>query len=386
MGNVLVLGGGGYVGCVLVEELLAKGYSVRVLDRLFFGRAPIAGFEDRIDLVVEDMRDLDERHLVDCDAVINVGGLSNDPTAEFDPRANHELNTLAAIRAGELAKAAGVTRLIFASTCSIYDRGVGEESDDVVLDETADVEPRAAYAISKLAAERALLEMADDGFAPVVFRKGTVFGFSPRMRYDLVVNTFVRDALASGTIAVHCGGSMWRPLIDVKEVARAYVAALGADAADIRGQVFNLAAGNFRVSELALRARRALRDAGVPCEVEVDYAYRLVRSYRVASDKVQRVLGFVPRVSVEESIGHMVEQIRTHGFTDFSNPRYENIAWFRLLEETVDIVRSHGYALHKPEWDPGSAGAPLLGRAPLAEPGAVGPAGGRREPTAPPVA
>lgn len=355
MRKVLVLGGGGYVGCVLVEELLAKGYSVRVLDRLFFGREPIAGFQDRIELILEDMRDLEPRHLEDCDAVINVGGLSNDPTAEFDPRANEELNTFAAIRAGELAKQAGVPRFVFASTCSIYDRGVGEEADDELLDEDAAVDPRAAYATSKLAAERGLLAMTDADFAPVAFRKGTVFGFSPRMRYDLVVNSFVRDALSRGRLSVHYGGAMWRPLIDVKDVARAYVAALGAPPEAIAGQVFNLSAGNFRISELALRTQRALQDVGVPCELEVDYAYRLVRSYRVAGDKVQRVLGFAPKVSLEESIGHMVEQIRAHGFTDFSNPRYENISWLRLLEETVEIVRSHGYVLHKPQWGSGLA-------------------------------
>lgn len=356
MRKVFVLGGGGYVGCVLVEELLAKGYSVRVLDRLFFGRQPLEAIEDRIELVVEDMRDLDLRHFEGCDAVINVGGLSNDPTAEFDPKANEELNTLAAIRAGELARQAGVPRLIFASTCSIYDRGVGEETDDVLQDEDSPVEPQAAYATSKLAAERALLKMADADFAPVVFRKGTVFGFSPRMRYDLVVNSFVRDALAHGRITVHYGGSMWRPLIDVKDVARAYLAALGAEPHLIRGQVFNLSAGNFRISELALRTRRALRDAGVDCDLEVDWSYRLVRSYRVSADKAARVLGFTPRVTVEESVGHMVDRIRTHGYTDFSNPRYDNIAWLRLLEETAQIVRSHGYVLHKPEWGAAPAG------------------------------
>src|SRR5919108_4030067 len=124
MKKVLVVGGAGYVGCVLVEELLAKGYSVRVLDRLFFGRGPADGFLDRVELIQEDMRDLDASHMSDCGAVINIGGLSNDPTAEFNPRANEELNTVASIRVAEIAKRAGVERMVFGSTCSIYDRGV----------------------------------------------------------------------------------------------------------------------------------------------------------------------------------------------------------------------------------------------------------------------
>jgi nucleoside-diphosphate-sugar epimerase len=351
MKKVLVIGGAGYVGCVLVEELLAKGYSVRVLDRLFFGREPAREFLDRVELVVEDMRDVDRSHVEDCGAVINIGGLSNDPTAEFDPRANEELNTHAAIRVAEVARAAGVQRLIFASTASIYDRGVGEETRDVLMDEDSPVDPKAAYATSKLAAERGILPLADDSFAPVVFRQGTVFGFSPRMRYDLVVNTFVKDALAEGRIHVFYGGAMWRPLIDVKDVARAYVTALECDPDLIRGQVFNLAAGNFRISELALQTQRALRRLGIEVELDVDYSYRLVRSYRISSQKAQRALGFLPRVTLEESIEHMVAEIRRRGLTDFSHPRYYNIEWMKLLEEAVEVVRRHGYVLSKPGWE-----------------------------------
>jgi len=188
MKKVLVVGGAGYVGCVLIEELLAKGYSVKILDRLFFGREPASRFLDRVELIVEDMREFDESLVQDCSAVINIGGLSNDPTAEFNPKANEELNTLASIRVAEISKRAGVERLVFGSTCSIYDRGVGEDVNDLLLDEASDVAPKAAYATSKLAAEGPILALADESFAPVAFRKGTIFGFSPRMRYDLVVN------------------------------------------------------------------------------------------------------------------------------------------------------------------------------------------------------
>jgi nucleoside-diphosphate-sugar epimerase len=348
--KVMVIGGAGYVGCVLVEELLAKGYSVRVLDRLFFGREPFRGLLDRVELIEEDMREFDASHVEDCNAVINIGGLSNDPTAEFNPRANEEMNTRASIRVAEVAKQAGVPRLIFASTASIYDRGVGEETRDVLQDERAAVDPRAAYATSKLAAEQGILALADAEFAPVSFRKGTIFGFSPRMRYDVVLNSFVKDAMWQGKLFVHYGGAMWRPLIDVRDVARAYVVALEAEADDIRGQIFNLARGNFRISELALQAQRALRDLGLPVEVDVDFGYRLVRSYRISSEKIDRVLGFTPKVSVEESIANMVREIRRRGYSDFSHPRYYNIEWMKLLEQTVEIVSRHGYVLEKPEW------------------------------------
>ena len=349
MKKVLVVGGAGYVGCVLVDELLAKGYSVRVLDRLFFGREPAEHFLDRVELVEDDMRDFSPAHVEDCGAVINIGGLSNDPTAEFNPKANEELNTHASIRVAEVARKAGVPRLIFASTASIYDRGVGEEVRDILLDEESDVDPRAAYATSKLAAERAILAMADGDFTPVVFRKGTIFGFSPRMRYDLVVNAFVKDALSRGRMSVHYGGAMWRPLIDVKDVARAYVMALESDPEVIGGQIFNLSGGNFRISELALRVQNTLAELGCPAELDVDYSYRLVRSYRVSGEKILRVLGFQPKVTVEESVEEMVKEIRKRGLTDFSHPRYYNIEWMKLLESAVDIVGRHGYVLAKPE-------------------------------------
>ena len=349
MSKVVVVGGAGYVGCVLVEELLAMGFSVRVLDRMFFGRAPAQGFADRVEFVDADMRDFDDAHVRDASAVINLGGLSNDPTAEFNPKANRELNTDAFIRVAEVAKRCGVPRLIFASSCSIYDRGVGDDVRDILLDEQSPVEPKAAYATSKLAAEQAILPLASETFAPVAFRKGTVFGFSPRMRYDLVVNTFVKDALSKGRITVHHGGAMWRPLIDIRDVARGYVTGLQAPADVVRGEIFNLTAGNFRISELALRVQRALADLGIEASVDADFSYRLVRSYRVSGDKASRILGFRPQVTVEESVGTMVAEIERHGFTDYSHPRYYNIDWMKLLEETVEIVATHGYVLAKPD-------------------------------------
>jgi nucleoside-diphosphate-sugar epimerase len=351
-----VIGGAGYVGCVLVEELLAKGYSVRVLDRLFFGREPIAPLLDRIELVVEDMREFDESHVEDCGAMINIGGLSNDPTAEFNPRANHEMNTEASIRAAAVAKRAGIPRLIFGSTASIYDRGVGRNASDELMDERRDVHPTAAYASSKFEAEQGILRMADADFAPVSFRQGTVFGFSPRMRYDLVVNTFVKDALSTGRMTLFYGGAMWRPLIDVRDVARAYVTALEADLDAIRGQIFNLAAENFRVSELALQVRQALAAAGVETELSVDLEPRMVRSYRMSTQKVERELGFEAGSTVEDSVRRMVREIRRRSYTDFSHPRYYNIEWMKLLEETVAVVSRHGYVLSKPAHTPAVAG------------------------------
>jgi len=342
MRKVLLVGGAGYVGAVLAEELLERGYAVRILDRLYYGRQGLRDVGDRVELVVGDMRAVDSSLLEGVDGVVNVGGLSNDPTAEYNPQANYEMNTLATQRLAELCKAAGVRRYVFASTCSIYDQGVGVDERDLVLDERTVVNPRAAYSGSKYKAEQILLAMAGDDFCPAILRKGTVYGFSPRMRYDLVVNTFVKDALSKGHVTIFYGGEMWRPLVDVRDVARAYILCLEAPEEKVRGEVFNVSHSNYRISELALRVREALRGVGVKVEVRTDYTYRGVRSYRVSTKKTEQVLGFRPVVSEEAAVREMEQKLTAYGYDDFDNPRYYNIRWMKLLEEAAQIVAVTG--------------------------------------------
>lgn len=347
--KVLVVGGAGYVGSVLTHELLERGYAVRILDRLYFGDIGLRDHGDRVELITGDMRALTGDVLENVEAVINVGGLSNDPTAEYNPKANYEMNTLASKQLADLCVANGVRRYVFASSCSIYDRGVSDEARDVLLDEESVVDPRAAYSSSKFEAEKLLLGMAGDDFCPVILRKGTIYGFSPRMRYDLVVNTFVKDALSKGKITVHYGGEMWRPLVEVRDVARAYIACLRANEADVEGQVFNVSFNNIRISELALRVRETFRALGHEIDILSDYSYRGVRSYRVSTAKIQRVLSFRPQITVEESVRHIVEQIHAYGYDDFSNPRYYNIQWMRLLEQAQKVIEITGSVFEAPQ-------------------------------------
>ncbi len=348
MAKILVVGGAGYVGAVLTEELLGRGYAVKVLDRLYYGDDGLRAVRDRIELVVADMRTVGPDVLDGVDAVVNVGGLSNDPTAEYNPQANHEMNTVAPVQLARFCKARGVRRYVCASSCSIYDRGSLHEQADVVQDETFPVAPRAPYSRSKYEAERALLPMADASFCPVLLRKGTVYGFSPRMRYDLVVNTFVKDALTRGVLTLHHGGEMWRPLVDVRDAARAYIACLEAEEEKVRGQIFNWAFQNVRVSELALRVREALRQVGIHVDLRPDYGYKGIRSYRVSAEKIQQVLGVQPKVSVEESVVDMVERIRSGSDTDFDHPRYYNIRWMQLLEEAQRTIAITGTVFDAP--------------------------------------
>jgi nucleoside-diphosphate-sugar epimerase len=345
MRRILVVGGAGYVGSVLTEELVHRGYAVRVLDRLYFGDGGLRPVRHRIDVVERDMRTVSPEILDGIDTVVNVGGLSNDPTAEYNPRANHEINTVATAALARLCKAQGVRRYILASSCSVYDCGVLDERADVLRDESTPVTPRAPYSRSKHEAERAILPLADDRFCPVVLRKGTVYGYSPRMRYDLVVNAFVRDALTRGQLTLHHGGEMWRPLVDVRDAAQAYLLLAEADEALVRGQIFNLCYQNLRISELALRVREALRGLGLPVDLRPDYHQGSVRNYRVSGEKIGRVLNFRPKVSIEESVTDMIQRLRANGRTDFDHARYYNLRWLQHLEDAWAAAGRPGSAL-----------------------------------------
>lgn len=336
---ILVTGGAGYVGCILVRELLSKGEAVRVFDKLLFGEDGLQEVRDKVELIEGDLRYFDEAILDGIDSVIHLAGLSNDPMAEFNPKANHEMNTVATEVLANACKRRGIRRFVFASTCSIYDKGLYVE--DVLLDEESDVRPRAAYAVSNYEAERALLAMADDRFCPVILRKGTLYGFSPRMRYDLVVNTFVKDALMNGSLKVFCGGEMWRPLVDVTDAAKAYICCVEAPELKVHGQIFNLVFKNYRILELAHWVREAFKPMK-KLEIEVDYSHYRTRSYRVSGQKIETVLGFKPSVPVKESVEQMVKMVQKNGYTDFLNPKYYNIQWLMLLSEVEGRVKRMG--------------------------------------------
>ncbi|HOK10315.1 MAG TPA: SDR family oxidoreductase [Candidatus Hydrogenedens sp.] len=337
---ILITGGAGYIGAVAVRELLNHGFAVRVIDKFLFGSEGLEDVANRIECIQGDLNNFDPAWLEDINGVIHLAGLSNDPMAEFNPEANKKLNTEATAILGEHCKRKGIKRFIFASSCSIYDRGLLAE--DIIQDEETAVEPRAAYAVSKYQAEQELSKLAGPDFCPTMLRQGTVYGWSPRMRYDLVVNTFVKSAFDKGMLTVHCGGEMWRPLIDVTDIARAYVACLQADLNIVANQIFNLSYKNYRILELAHWVRKVFREFGKNIEIEVEYGSTRGRSYRISTKKTEHILGFRPLVSVEESIRNMVNKIQSGINADFNNPKYYNIQWIELLCQAESIIRKTG--------------------------------------------
>ena len=236
MSKILVTGGAGYIGCVLVEELLKKCYDVRVLDTFYFGKDPLnnlsEGFEnieDRVDILQKDIRHTTKKDLDGISCVVHLAGFSNDPTAEYRPDLNNSINIDGTEIIAKICREKGIKKLTYASSASIYDQGMEFLGKEELLDESSKVNPKAAYSVSKYAGEQILLELAGKKkFSPVILRQGTVYGFSHRMRYDLVVNTFVKNAFKKGIITLDNGGEMYRPIVNVRDVARAHIACLEA--------------------------------------------------------------------------------------------------------------------------------------------------------------
>lgn len=347
--KVLVTGGCGYIGSVVVFELLQKGYPVRISDKLYFGKEHLekSGYGSRIEFVQGDIRTFDEKILNDISSVIHLAGFSNDPTAEFNPIANMEMNREGTRILAEACIKKGINRFIYASSASIYDRGL--RGNEELLDENSKVEPIAAYSESKYLGEKVLLELVEKNkeFCPVILRQGTVYGQSPRMRYDLVVNTMVKSAFVKGRINVLCRGMQWRPLVDVRDVAMAHISCLEAKTEDVKQEVFNVAYGNFQILDLAHRVKEALK--GIQsAEVDVDYSEgRLDRSYRVSNQKLEERLGFRYRVSVEESARNMGQKIKEYldkgnEISKLESPIYYNIKWMEHLVEMENKIKEMG--------------------------------------------
>jgi nucleoside-diphosphate-sugar epimerase len=332
---ILVAGGAGYVGCILVPRLLDRGYRVRVLDRLYFGEEALAGFRDRIELVVADVRDVPPDALDGVDGVINLSGLSNDPTAEFNPDANWQMNALATESLGVECVRRGIERFVFASSCSLYD-GLPPGMHD----EDAPIQPRAAYATSKRYGEESLIRLVDEGLCPAILRNGTVYGWSPRMRFDLVVNTFVKDALLNGRLTLHGGGWMWRPLVDVRDCADAMIAVYEAPAEKVRGEIFNVVHSNYQIRELAMIVAGSVQLTGHSVGLEEVAAPTLTRDYECANAKLSTTLGFIPRRSVLEAVSDLLARIDHSDLAHLTDPRCYNIRWLELLNEVKPALDS----------------------------------------------
>jgi nucleoside-diphosphate-sugar epimerase len=339
---VLVTGGAGYIGSVLVPTMVKRGYRVRVFDKLIFGDAGLSEVSDQVEIVQGDVCDFDEGVLDDIDKVIHLAALSNDPTADFNPEANMLINVEGTRNVAEACVRRKIKRFVFASSCSIY---YSLNPYEGILTEESEISPTAAYSLSKKRAETLLRESASPDFCPVFLRKGTVFGAAPRMRYDLVVNAFARDAWDKGRLTVHAGGEMWRPLLHIEDAAEAYINSLELPREVIHNQSFNVLHKNYRILELAHWTKYVLRDKK-PIEVDVMYQDGVLsRSYQVSGDKFRDVYGYTPQRGIAQSVLSLWQRFEKGIATDFGNPEYYNIAWLKMLTSMQGRLAEMGQVL-----------------------------------------
>jgi dTDP-4-amino-4,6-dideoxygalactose transaminase/nucleoside-diphosphate-sugar epimerase len=330
--HVLVTGGAGYVGSVLVPMLLESGRRVTVLDKMYFGREPLALVLDHPNLtVVEgDSRTVGPEILDGVDAVLHLAALSNDPSCELRTDWSFAVNRDASVRLAKMAKERGIGRFVFASSCSVY----GASTCDV-CDESAAPNPVSVYAQAKIEAERAIAELEDETFRPVYIRPATIFGLSPRMRFDLVVNVMALNAVKNGKIVVTGGGAQWRPLVHVRDMARAYVACLEGDWSNLAGQEFNVVGCNHRVGEIA----QIVRDGVSGAEIETVAGTADLRSYRVDGTKFEQATGFRPAIGVAEGAAEIVAAVRAGWFEESDAACYHTV---KRLKEIAELPASEG--------------------------------------------
>lgn len=309
---------------MLVPKLVARGHRVRVLDLGYFGMSHLRRMQDVVEIVREDIRRVcrdrafAERLLDGCDCVIHLAALSNDPSADLNPQLTEEVN-LDATKALALAARARGIRFVLSSSAAVY----GNAEDEV--DEDGAVAPMTTYAKSKLRAEQFLESLAGEGWKPVILRCGTLHGYSPRMRFDLVVNVFALYGALYNRIRIFGRGLQWRPFLHVADCARAFVHF--AEKPTLRHVRYNIANENLRVIDVAHLFRR-LR----PCiRVEqVEAASQEDRTYRVCTERM-RAEGFVPRVTVEEGAEEVMEALVSGAIPDPESLYYQNAKWLAEL-------------------------------------------------------
>lgn len=320
--RVLVTGAGGYIGTVLSEMLIERGFEVFALDTYYFGedRLPKSVMPDHI--IKADIRSVGRSIFGKVEAVIDLAALSNDPVGELNPLSTYSTNHLGRFRMASLARSAGVARYVFPSSCSIY--GFNE----AWVDETHPPNPLTTYARANLSAEQDILALADDKFAVTILRQATVYGVSRRMRFDLAVNDIVAQFYTTRKVKLTTGGEQWRPFVHVRDTSKAMIQCLSADTSVVQGQVFNVGSDeqNYQIFDMAQGIARALG---------IDFVYEWkgspdARSYRVRFGKIKSVLGFQPNMDVKDGAKEVWESLSA-GHIVYGDPKTLTVEWYKRL-------------------------------------------------------
>jgi len=335
--SVLVIGGAGYIGSALTRRLLELGYRVRVLDLLVYGDEAIRDFYGHpgFELLCGDFSHIDTvvRGALGMDAIVHLGAIVGDSACQVCEEVTVEINLRATRTIAEVGKGFGVSRFVFASTCSVYG------ASDEILDEQSTLNPLYLYARTKIASEKILLSLADDAFAPTILRFGTIFGLSGRPRFDLVVNLLAAKAVKDGEIGI-VGGTQWRPFVHVQDVSQAIVLTLEAPRQTVCGQIFNVGSNsqNYQIGALGDLIRELVPDVRITNQATAD-----PRNYRVRFDKISKTLNFQPKHTVRDGVKEVVNAFRTGQIVDYRNPSYNNATYLvqhSALQRSVVTYRT----------------------------------------------
>lgn len=327
--TIVITGGGGYIGSVLSPLVAEAGYRVRVLDRFFFGDT--LPESPRIEKIKTDSRKIEPWMLRGAHAVLDLAAISNDPAGELDPVKTLDINYRARRRLQEMAAEAGVDRYVLASSCSIYG------FQDGVMDEDSPTNPLTTYAEANLRAEESALELHHRGaeMAVVLFRQATMYGLSPRMRFDIAVNGMTLGMWQDGSIPLLRDGTQWRPMIHIRDTAKAFLAALAADKSVIAGQRFNVGSNeqNYQILQLGeLVAKGVGKEFRHTWYGDPDH-----RSYQVNFDKIKDVLGFTPDWTPDRGAAEIAAALAAG--TVIPDIRTKTLAWYSELIEWAERIR-----------------------------------------------
>jgi nucleoside-diphosphate-sugar epimerase len=335
--RILITGHNGYIGSVMAPLLASAGYDVVGLDTGYFSECSLIPDSRQVPAIRKDLRDLDPTDLEGFDEVIHLGALSNDPIGNLNNAWTEEINYQASVKLAELAKAAGVQRYLFSSSCIMYG-----SADALVVTEESPLDPKTEYARSKVKAERAITAMADRSFSPVFIRNGTVYGVSPRMRFDTVLNDLVGSATTTGKVVVFSDGKPWRPVMHVQDVARYFQAVLEAPIEKIHNQAFN--AGNNEVNHQIIELAQIAVSTVPDCRLEIlSKAGADQRTYKTDFSKFARTFpDFKFKWNAKTGAAELYDAYKRVGLkhSDYTDKKFTRLKWLRYLLDSGKLNNS----------------------------------------------